>query len=228
MDSFDLRHLPTKVLSLTLLSHKDYWPVPEKVFNAMPFLHGVDMPLVFVGIMTFILILSSVTMVLAVEAGHQMNKAAVEKWMMWTIVGGIAFLSCQAWEWSHFIAGTEEGLLLPDGTHIFGASLTQNEYGPSNFAAFFFFITGFHGFHVFTGILLNFIIFYQVVTGLYQRIGNYDMVEKSRPLLALCRPSLGLCIYFLLSSVMQRIPFFSTARDTSLCFRRAISSNFSD
>ena len=155
-----------------------YWPVPEKVFNAMPFLHGMDLPLVFVGIMTFILILSSVTMVLAVEAGERMDKAAVEKWMLWTIIGGIAFLSCQAWEWSHFIIGTDEGTLLPDGTHIFGASLTQNQYGPSNFAALFFFITGFHGFHVFTGIVLNFIIFYQVITGLYQRIGNYDMVEK--------------------------------------------------
>ena len=157
---------------------EDYWPIPEKVFNAMPFLHGIDLPLVFVGIMTFILILSSVTMVLAVEAGQRMDKAAVEKWMLWTIIGGLAFLGCQAWEWSHFIVGTDQGRLLADGTHIFGANLVQNEYGPSNFAALFFFITGFHGFHVFSGIVLNFIIFYQVVVGTYQRVGNYDMVEK--------------------------------------------------
>ena len=32
--------------------------------------------------MTFILIMSSVTMVLAVEAGHRMDRAAVEKWML--------------------------------------------------------------------------------------------------------------------------------------------------
>ena len=51
-----------------------YWPVPEKVFDAAPLLHGVELPLVFVGIMTFILILSSVTMVLAVEAGHRNDK----------------------------------------------------------------------------------------------------------------------------------------------------------
>ena len=38
--------------------------------------------------MTFILILSSVTMVLAVEAGHRMDRQAVEKWMIWTIFGG--------------------------------------------------------------------------------------------------------------------------------------------
>src|SRR4051794_22690669 len=42
-----------------------YWPVPEKVFESVPFLHGVSLPLVFVGIMTFVLIMSSVTMVLA-------------------------------------------------------------------------------------------------------------------------------------------------------------------
>ena len=157
---------------------ESYWPVADRVFNAMPFLHGLDLPLIFVGIMTFILILSSLTMVLAVEAGERMDQAGVEKWMLWTIIGGIAFLGCQAWEWSHFITGTEEGRVLSDGTRIFGASLTQNEYGPKNFAALFFFITGFHGFHVFSGIVLNFIIFYQAVTGTYQRIGNYNMVEK--------------------------------------------------
>ena len=69
-----------------------YWPVPEKVFEAFPFFHGVELPLVFVGLMTFILILSSVTMVLAVEAGHRMDRKGVEKWMLWTIVGGFTFL----------------------------------------------------------------------------------------------------------------------------------------
>jgi cytochrome c oxidase subunit 3 len=70
-----------------------YWPIPERVFEAIPFFHGVEAPLVFVGIMTFILIMSSVTMVLAVEAGHRMDRKAVEKWMLWTILGGIAFLA---------------------------------------------------------------------------------------------------------------------------------------
>src|SRR3954465_12148733 len=36
-----------------------YWPIPEKVFESVPFLHGYSLPLVFVGIMTFILIMSS-------------------------------------------------------------------------------------------------------------------------------------------------------------------------
>ena len=156
----------------------NYWPIPEKVFSGFPFLHGVYLPLVFVGLMTFVLILSSVTMVLAVEAGHRKDQAGVEYWMLWTLVGGLTFLGCQAWEWTHFITGTDEGTLLENGSVIYGASLGQNQYGPPNFAALFFFITGFHGFHVFSGVVLNFIIFYQVVTGMYARSGNYDMVEK--------------------------------------------------
>lgn len=162
-----------------------YWPIPEKVFEAVPFLHGVSLPLVFVGIMTFILIMSSVTMVLAVEAGHRMDRKNVEKWMLWTIIGGLVFLGCQAWEWAHFIKGTDTGSamkFLVNGEWIektiFGANLAVNQYGPPDFAGFFFFITGFHGTHVFSGVVLNFIVYYNAVTGVYQRRGHYEMVEK--------------------------------------------------
>jgi cytochrome c oxidase subunit 3 len=140
-----------------------YWPIPEKVYEAVPFIDA-HLPLVFVGIMTFILIMSSVTMVLAVEAGHRMDRKAVEKWMLWTIVGGLTFLACQAWEWTHFIHA--------------GANLSHNVYGPPDFAGFFFFITGFHGFHVFSGVCFNFLIYYNTVTGVYDRRGHYEMVEK--------------------------------------------------
>jgi len=155
-----------------------WWPIPERVFEAVPFLHGISAPLVFVGIMTFILIMSSVTMVLAVEAGHRRDKADVEKYMLWTILGGFAFLASQAWEWGHFIHGTEEGLTLASGAKVFGANLVQNQYGPPAFADFFFFITGFHGTHVLSGVVLNVLIFYNTANGVYEKRGHYDMVEK--------------------------------------------------
>ncbi len=156
---------------------QEWWPIPEKVFEAVPFLHGVELPLVFVGIMTFILIISSVTMVLAVEAGERMDRKGVEKWMLWTILGGLVFLGCQAWEWSHFIHGADISMNAIGNT-LMGAGLSANQYGPPNFAALFFFITGFHGFHVFSGVLINFIIFYQATVGIFEKRGHYEMVEK--------------------------------------------------
>ena len=167
------------------VSSTDYWPIPEKIFDALPFLHGLEAPLIFVGIMTFILIFSSVTMVLAVEAGHRMDRAAVEKYMLWTILGGFTFLSCQAWEWTHFIHGTDGGSVMKemvDGKWIentvFGANLVKNQYGPAAFADFFFFITGFHGTHVASGVALNILIFYRTSFGYYDKRGHYEMVEK--------------------------------------------------
>ena len=59
-----------------------------------------------------------------------------------------------------------------------GANLIRNEYGHKLFANFFFFITGFHGTHVFSGVVLNFVIFMNVIVGTYERRGHYEMVEK--------------------------------------------------
>ncbi len=155
----------------------DSWPIADEVFTHIPFFHG-EYPMYYVAFMTFILIMSSVTMVLAVEAGHRMDRKGVMKWMLWTILGGIAFLSCQAWEWSHFIHGSEHGLTLANGVKIFGANLSVNEYGPQLFADLFFFITGFHGTHVLSGVVLNVIVFYQASVGTFERRGHYEMIEK--------------------------------------------------
>ena len=216
------------------MDYANIWPTAENVFTHFPFMHG-DNPLIYVALMTFILIMSSVTMVLAVEAGQRMDKKKVIMWMFWTIIGGLIFVGSQAWEWYHFIHGTELGaielgvgivdingtieqtqgiigrwaddskqvLLLPwreiagdvtsnyitlegqalkdalaTGHEIHGANLTHNEYGHPLFGDFFFFITGFHGFHVFTGVLINIIIFFNVIIGTYERRGSYEMVEK--------------------------------------------------
>ncbi|MEP3838273.1 MAG: cytochrome c oxidase subunit 3 [Algibacter sp.] len=255
----------------------DAWPIADEVFTHFPFLHGVDAPMYYVAFMTFILIISSVTMVLAVDAGHHLNKSKVTIYMFLTIVFGLIFVGSQAWEWNTFINGdygavqTKGGNILQfghyvdkDGEQVFkrvavrdfavtaahqdrtqhenrngvwfasegalpaytmdevihglqankdvlvrtqiinehgektvlsreesinqimkngklyveGANLQVNEYGSPLFADFFFFITGFHGFHVFSGVIINIIIFFNVVLGTYERRGSYEMVEK--------------------------------------------------
>lgn len=223
----------------------DIWPVPEDVFTHFPFLQG-EHPLLFVALMTFILIMSSVTMVLAVNAGNKKDKKGVILWMALTILGGFTFLGSQAWEWGHFIHGDKgaiqlsnhEVIHLVDQDHntyslydlmgvdkyneekhdftiedvkaaysnrpdlsveradrtivpheesaeyfenskvVLGANLTNNEYGHQLFADFFYFITGFHGFHVFSGVVLLIIIFINVIKGTYEKRGHYEMVEK--------------------------------------------------
>ena len=254
---------------LIRFNFQDSWPIADEVFTHFPFLHGVNAPMYYVAFMTFILIFSSVTMVLAVDAGHQMNKKKVTFYMFLTIIGGTIFLGSQAWEWKNFIGGEYGAVELNDGkiiqfvdatgqqialesfvksqnseriqhtankgiwfvkeaklppftlnevvesfkanpkisirteqidpvlkkktvvphnaalsylneakTVVKGANLKVNEYGKTLFANFFFFITGFHGFHVLTGILINITVFFNVIIGTYERRGHYEMVEK--------------------------------------------------
>lgn len=197
-------------------SHTDIWPLPGDVFTHFPFIHG-HVPLAYVGLMTFILIMSSVTMVLAVDGGHRRDNKSVALWLGLTIIGGLMFVGSQAWEWYHFIKGSEHGAyILADGRfartdelepgklfiwqnqtktiiegaeaerliatakkNIIGANLEENEYGNTPlFANFFFFITGFHGFHVFSGVVINFIIWLNVLSGVYTKRGHYEQVEK--------------------------------------------------
>ena len=154
------------------------WPIGEEVFHSLPFFTGTY-PLVYVALMTFILIISSVTMVMAVEAGHRNNKQQVIKWLLLTVIGGVFFLSSQAWEWYHFIHGTEAGTTLSNGYVVHGANMMVNEYGPQQYANFFFFITGFHGFHVFSGVVINFIVLIMVSKGMMEKRKHYEMVEKA-------------------------------------------------
>jgi heme/copper-type cytochrome/quinol oxidase subunit 3 len=86
------------------------------------------------ALMTFLLICSSVTMVEALAAIREGNHAGLRKFLIMTICGGGIFLGLQAYEWHHLIAE--------------GQSITRN-----NFGATFFILTGFHGCHVFGGVV---------------------------------------------------------------------------
>jgi cytochrome c oxidase subunit 3 len=162
------------------------WPAPSLVFQSFPGLIEHGAPLVFVGLMTFILIMSSVTMVLAVEAGHRNAKKEVIWWMIGTIIGGLMFLGCQAMEWTHlhgegFWWGhiPNKETLQEFFTNVKGGvPLVQQQNTSQQFANLFFTITGFHGFHVFTGVIINIIITVNVLAGTYQKRGSYLMIEK--------------------------------------------------
>ncbi|NCX95112.1 MAG: cytochrome oxidase subunit III [Chitinophagia bacterium] len=174
------------------------WPDANQVFKSFPFFEAYNLPLLFVSLMTFILIMSSVTMVLAVHAGHYGDKKNVTKWLLWTIVGGIAFLSCQAWEWTH-LGGECGGLwgcftniqttplstfihfydpAAPEVQHVLSTQPLVGLQSTHNFFNYFFTITGFHGGHVTSGVVFNILMLVNTVNGTYERRGHYEMVEK--------------------------------------------------
>ena len=124
------------------------WPVQTEVFN-----------MVLITFMTFALISSSAVMAMAVGAARAGDAKAAARFLFLTIVGGLIFLGCQAYEWTHFI---EEG-----------ARLTHNPWAPDvpQFAASFFLITGFHGFHVLSGVTILAIVALRAAMGKYSAIG---------------------------------------------------------
>jgi len=156
----------------TIRFSSNSWPDPNHVFRSFPIVGEMHIPLAFVSLMTFILIMSSVTMVLAVGAGHANDKKKVMFYMFLTILGGLAFLGCQAWEWTHM--------------HGEGAWWGRNPFmnidgsqSSTNFTNFFFTITGFHGFHVFSGVVINIIMLIMTWKGVFEKRGHYLMIEKA-------------------------------------------------
>ena len=103
-----------------------------------------DQSLVFdlnlISLMTFVLISSSATMASAVRAAAEGSARRTTRYLLLTILGGLVFLSMQAYEWSHFIAA--------------GGRLDSNPWGVTQFSSYFFLITGFHGTHVLIGVLI--------------------------------------------------------------------------
>ena len=153
----------------------DSWPKASNVFSSIP-VPGLDhfhnLPLVFVSFMTFVLIISSVTMVRAVQEGAMMNKKGVIWYLLPTIGFGILFLLCQYFEWTHLI---HQGMTLTTMPSIFAG---PNGLVAYEFGSFFFIITGFHGLHVLGGVILNLYLLLRTAKGDFDKIGHYEMVEK--------------------------------------------------
>jgi cytochrome c oxidase subunit 3 len=115
-----------------------YGYVRHLTWNWPDLSHVFSLP--YIAAMTFVLISSSATMAGAVESARQRQWPAVTRFTLATALGGALFLGMQAYEWSHVIA---EGL-----------RLDANPWGDRSFGAYFFLMTGFHGTHVLTGVLV--------------------------------------------------------------------------
>jgi len=118
------------------------WPVPSIVLG---------IPLT--AFMTFLLICSSVTMVMALSAIRRGNAKGMRNFLLLTILGGVVFLGCQAYEWTHLIHA--------------GLGLASNPFGNYLFGTTFFAITGFHGAHVTGGVVYLTCIMIQGIRGKY-------------------------------------------------------------
>ncbi|MDX1422870.1 MAG: heme-copper oxidase subunit III family protein [Kiloniellales bacterium] len=147
------------------------WPNPSEVF-ALSF-GGEPIPLILITIMTFILITSSGTMVLAVNYGYRKDRAKTVIFLILTALFGATFVGMQAFEWTK--------LIVDEGVRPWG-----NPMGAAQFGSSFFMITGFHGFHVSVGVLFLLLIARKVWRGDFDiekrgfftsRKGRYEIVE---------------------------------------------------
>jgi cytochrome c oxidase subunit 3 len=137
------------------------WPNPSEVFSLT--INGTAMPLLLIAIMTFVLITSSGTMAMAVMYGYRGERATCTKLMIATAILGATFVSMQAFEWTKLIHE--------------GVRPWANPMGAAQFGSCFFMITGFHGLHVTAGVIYLLTIASRVKRGVYEHVGNYDIVE---------------------------------------------------
>jgi cytochrome c oxidase subunit 3 len=121
------------------------WPAPSSILG---------IPLT--AFMTFLLICSSVTMVEGLAGIRGGNQGKCVRFLVATALGGAMFLGLQAYEWTHLIEH--------------GQSITRN-----NFGATFFILTGFHGMHVFSGVVYLSVIAIRAALGKYGAAHNNEV-----------------------------------------------------
>jgi len=133
------------------------WPVPADILG-----------IALTASATFILICSSLSMVFAVEAAKKNNQSGLVRWLMVTILGGVAFLGIQYYEYTHLVG---EGI-------TFATSTWKGEPINDLFGSTFYAVTGFHGLHVTAGVIYLICILRGAMAGKYTKGGmSYSPVE---------------------------------------------------
>ena len=121
------------------------WPTP---FHFSP-------SIIFSSVMTFCLLSSSLTMVMAVHAMEHGNRKATVGWLLATIAGGLAFVGLHLTEWLNLI-------------HHEHVTPFDNPWGVPLFGGTFFTLTGLHMTHVIIGVLYLGIIAFAVGRGKFK------------------------------------------------------------
>ncbi|HUF68107.1 MAG TPA: cytochrome c oxidase subunit 3 [Longimicrobiales bacterium] len=124
----------------------------ESVAGPMP-TDVLNIPLT--SISTFVLLMSSLAMVIALDMVQRAKRRAALFWIMAVVVLGSIFLGFQAYEFTHFY-------------HI-GLTLQTNLFGST-----FFVLTGFHGAHVTIGVIWLLILFMDQLRG---RLGPHNALR---------------------------------------------------
>ena len=141
-----------------LRAGRDDWPIPSEHL-------GINLT----AALTFWLICSSVTMVMAVAAAHENDKKGTLKWLGLTVLGGVGFLGGQVYEYAELMShGITMDQCLPAGATTFC---------PPQFASTFYMITGFHGLHVLSGTIYNAVVLWNTARDKYTGVDNYNQVE---------------------------------------------------
>lgn len=117
---------------------------------------------------TFILICSSLTMVLALAAIQRGDQKMLSTWLLATVLIGAVFLSIQVFEYRELMYGRHYPIGISRTGHF--------RPGVSLFASCFFTMTGFHGAHVTGGVIMLFVIFLQSLKKTYRK-DHHSSVE---------------------------------------------------
>jgi len=123
------------------------WPTPFHFFPSI----------VFSSIMTFCLLSSSLTMVMAVHAMSHGNRKSTVRWILATMAGGLAFVVLHATEWRNLIVNE----------HM---TTRGNEWNEPLFGGTFFALTGLHMTHVILGVIYLGVIAFAVSRGKFKAI----------------------------------------------------------
>ncbi len=119
-----------------------------------------------VAVSTILLITSSVTCEFAMMALHKGNKNAARALLLFTIVLGVIFLGCQGYEYGELII---EGFT--------PKAIGENKHNA--FATLFYTSTGFHGFHVLTGLVMLFLVWFRMELGHFDAHRHFSAYAAS-------------------------------------------------